>query len=87
MALFLGISISVASLYSFNEYLVGKGGIAVVVFFLFQEFVFYLYSVFLAPLNEFALEIHLFVCHFIEVDKFGEDTFLYKLHAGIIAFV
>ena len=44
-------------------------------------------AVFLAPFDEFALEIHLLIGHLIDVYQLSEDAFLHEAHAGFIAFV
>ena len=49
--------------------------------------VFQAYPVFLAPLYQFALEVHLLVGHLVQVDDARQDAILHKLHAGVVAAV
>lgn len=62
-------------------------GTAMIVLFLLEHLELEIHAVFLTPLYQFRLEVHLFVCHLIYIDKFAEDALLHEVHAGVVASV
>ena len=64
----LGVALACSALYTFYNHLVGEYRTSVLVLFLFHLYEIELYTILLAPLYEFALEVDLLVSHLVDVD-------------------
>ena len=64
----LGIALACSALYTFYNHLIGEYRTSVLVLFLFHLYEIELYTILLAPLYEFALEVDLLVSHLVDVD-------------------
>ena len=87
LALLLGVTLAFSALYTFHHNLIGENRASVLVFLLSQHHELQLHAVFLAPFDEFALEVHLLVSHLIDVYHFCQDALLHEFHTGIITTV
>ena len=78
---------SFATLHTFYHHLKAEDGRTLFVAGLFHTAEFHLHTVLLGPLQQFRLEVDLFVGHLVDVDHLSQDAFLHKPHHGIVALV
>ena len=88
MGLFLAIALADFSFQlALKEDAIGEFRVPVLVLFLFEQFEVQFHAVLLAPLDELRLEVHLLVCHLVNVEQLLQDALLHEAHAGIVATV
>ena len=87
MAFLFRISLSFAAFQSFDTSFVNEGRTTCLVLALAHLLEIESHLVFLAPFDEFAFEIHLFISHLVYIDEFFQYLLLHKPHTGVVSSV